>query len=143
MKKEPKCKNNEKFHVYHDRFINADNGETSMIRETCSICGVVKAETCGESGTVSREFFRTEYDPKTDDEFSHERQNCREGSSVHLWNHTDWEYFCVPTEGAISKVIDKKCERCDVVRRECVFRENKGSSVTYSRRTTQDKGIEA
>ena len=141
MKKEPTCKNGEKNHVYHDRVIDADEGEISRIRETCSICGIVKAETCSESGIVSREFFRTEYDPESDDEFTFERQSCREGGSVHLWD-PDYEFFCVPTEGPISKVMDKKCERCDVVRRECVFRGNdKGSAITYSRQQKSRNGL--
>ena len=143
MKKEPKCTGENKNHLYRDRMTETDGGNVCKINEICAFCGVVKViEEGGEDGTVMESYFRTSYDPKTDDEFTHERQNCREGGSVHLWD-PDWEYFCVQKEGPISKVIDKNCERCDVVRRECVFRNGKGSSVTYSRRTAQDRGIEA
>ena len=141
MKKEPNCKNGEKNHVYHDRVIESDDGEVTQIHEICAICKVIRV--AGHDGTDmgSYEYFRTFYDPKTDDdEFTHERQECREGGSVHLWD-PDWEYFCVPTEGAISKVMDKKCERCDVVRRECVFRGGKGSSITYSKTQKSRNGL--
>ena len=141
MKKEPTCKNGETSHVYHDRVVESDHGEDSRIREICAICGVVSVAGYTENGYVYREFFRTEYDPKSDSEFTSERQECNDGTSIHDWNHGEWEYFAVPKRGDVSKVKDVICDDCGVIRRECTFRGNKGSAITYSKTQKSRNGL--
>ena len=141
MQTEPKC-TGENNHLYRDRMTESEEGVISKINETCSFCGLVKVIE-DNGGDVKQSYLRTSYDPASDSEFIFERQECREGGSVHLWD-PDWEYFCVPTEGPVMKVMDRKCERCDVIRREVIFRNHKGSAITYSRsRSPSPKGINA